>query len=62
MQAYLETSIELRVDPAKQYSGFFTDQQKAARDALEAAQNKLSAFQKEKQIIGSDDRLDLDTA
>ena len=60
VQAYLETSIELRVDPAKQYSGFFSDQQKAARDALEAAQNKLSAFQKDKQIIGSDDHLDLE--
>ena len=60
VQAYLETSIELRVDPAKQYSGFFSDQQKASRDALEAAQNKLSAFQKEKQIIGSDDHLDLE--
>jgi len=62
VQAFLETSIELRVDPAKQYSGFFTDQQKAARDALEAAQNKLSAFQREKQIIGSDDRYDLELA
>jgi succinoglycan biosynthesis transport protein ExoP len=62
VQAYLETSIELRVDPAKQYSGFFTDQQKAARDALETAQNKLSAFQKDKQIIGSDDRFDLEMA
>ena len=60
VQAYLETSIELRVDPAKQYSGFFTDQQKDARVALETAQNKLSAFQKEKGIIGSDDRFDLE--
>ncbi len=60
VQAYLETSIELRVDPAKQYSGFFTDQQKDARTALETAQNKLSAFQKEKGIIGSDDRFDLE--
>ena len=60
VQAYLETSIELRVDPAKQYSGFFTDQQKVARDALEAAQNKLSAFQKDKGIIGSDDKFDLE--
>ena len=60
VQAYLETSIELRVDPAKQYTGFFTDQQKDARTALEAAQNKLSAFQKEKGIIGSDDRFDLE--
>ncbi len=60
VQAYLETSIELRVDPAKQYSGFFTDQQKDARTALETAQNKLSAFQKEKGIIGTDDRFDLE--
>ncbi len=60
VQAYLETSIELRVDPAKQYTGFFTDQQKDARAALEAAQNKLSAFQKDKGIIGSDDRFDLE--
>jgi len=60
VQAYLETSIELRVDPAKQYSGFFTDQQKVARDALEAAQNKLSAFQKEKGIVGTDDHFDLE--
>jgi succinoglycan biosynthesis transport protein ExoP len=60
VQAYLETSIELRVDPAKQYSGFFTDQQKDARDALETAQTKLSAFQKEKGIIGTDDKFDLE--
>ena len=60
VQAFLETTIELRVDPAKQYSGFFTDQQKGARSDLEAAQNKLSAFQREKGIIGSDDRFDLE--
>ena len=60
VQAYLETSIELRVDPAKQYSGFFTDQQKDARAELETAQNKLSAFQKEKGIIGTDDKFDLE--
>ena len=60
VQAYLETSIELRVDPAKQYSGFFTDQQKDARTALETAQNKLSAFQRDKGIIGTDDKFDLE--
>jgi succinoglycan biosynthesis transport protein ExoP len=60
VQAYLETSIELRVDPAKQYTGFFNDQQKSARDALEAAQTKLSAFQKDKGMIGTDDHLDLE--
>ena len=62
VQAYMETSIELRVDPARQYSGFFSDQQKEARTALETAQNKLSAFQREKGIIGSDDHFDLETS
>ena len=62
VQAFLETSIELRVDPARQYSGFFTDQQKESRAALEAAQNKLSAFQREKGIVGSDDRFDLEAS
>ena len=61
VRAYLETSIELRVDPAKQYSGFFTDQMKESRDALTAAQVKLSNFQKEHGIIGTDDRMDIET-
>lgn len=60
LQAYLETSIELRVDPAKQYSGFFNEQAKEARDTLEKAQAKLSSFQREKGIIGTDDRLDVE--
>lgn len=62
VQAYLETSIELRVDPAKQYSGFFSEQQKTAHEALEAAQNKLTAFQREHGLIGTDDRFDLEMA
>ena len=62
VQAFLETTIELRVDPARQYSGFFTDQQKEARAALEAAQNKLSTFQREKGMVGTDDRFDLEAS
>jgi chain length determinant protein EpsF len=60
VQAYLDTTIELRVDPAKQYSSFFDVRAKEARDALEKAQNKLSAFQKEKGIIVTDERLDVE--
>lgn len=62
VQAYLKTSLELRVDPARQYSSFFDTQAKEARDALENAQRKLSAYQKEKGIIASDERLDVETA
>jgi len=60
VQAYLQTAVELRVDPAREYSGFFSKQVEDARKALEAAQNKLSDFQRENSIIGSGDRYDLE--
>ncbi|MDN3920864.1 chain length determinant protein EpsF [Roseateles violae] len=62
VQAYLETNLELRVEPAKQYSGFFDSRAKDARDTLEKAQSRLSEFQKEKGIIASDERIDVENA
>ncbi|MEO7852768.1 MAG: chain length determinant protein EpsF [Rubrivivax sp.] len=62
VQAYLQTALELRVEPAKQYSTFFDNRATEARDALEKAQSKLSAFQKENGIIASDERLDIENA
>lgn len=62
VQAYLQTVVELRVDPAKRYSSFFDNRAKEARDALERAQSKLSAFQKENGIIATDERLDVENA
>ncbi|MBL8351865.1 MAG: chain length determinant protein EpsF [Burkholderiaceae bacterium] len=61
-QAYIATTLELRVDPAKQFSSFFAAQSKDARDALERAQNRLSAFQRDKGIINADERLDVENA
>jgi uncharacterized protein involved in exopolysaccharide biosynthesis len=54
--------VDLRVDPARQYSSFFEQRSKAARDALEKAQTRLSAFEREKGIIASDERLDVENA
>jgi len=62
VQAYLQTNLELRVDPAKQYSAFFDNQAKEARERLEAAQARLSAYQKTKGIIATDERLDIENA
>jgi len=61
VQAYIETNLELRTDPAKQYSSFFDARAKMARDELEAAQNKVSAFQKAKSIIATDERFDVES-
>ncbi|XHS80381.1 chain length determinant protein EpsF [Burkholderiaceae bacterium UC74_6] len=60
VQAYIETNLELRTDPAKQYSSYFDARAKTARDELEAAQNKVSAFQKAKSIIATDERFDVE--
>ena len=62
VQAYMETSIELKIDPARQYSLFFNDQVKEARDTLEKAQLRLSHFQQEKELLVTDERLDIETA
>lgn len=62
VKAYVETSLELRVDPARQYSSFFEQRSKEAREALEAAQGRLSQFQKDKGITATDERLDVENA
>jgi len=60
VQAYLETAVELRVDPAREYSGFFSKQVDDARTALETAQQHLSKFQQAQGIIATDERFDVE--
>ena len=62
VQAYIDVTLDMRVDPAKDYSNFFENRSKEARQALENAQARLSTFQKEKGIIASDERLDIETS
>ena len=62
VRAYIDTAIDLRVDPARQYSAFFETRSKEAREALEVAQGRLSSYQREKGIIASDERLDVENA
>jgi polysaccharide biosynthesis transport protein len=61
VKAYMDTTVDLRNDPAKRYSTFFDSRAKELRDKVEAAQAKLSDFQKKNGIIGTDDRLDIET-
>ena len=62
VQAYIETALELRVEPARQYASFFDTRAKEAREALEKAQARYSSFQKDNGIFASDERLDIETA
>lgn len=62
VQAYIDTTLELRVDPARNYQQFFENRSREARERLEAAQSRVSAFQKAKGIIATDERLDVENA
>lgn len=61
-QAYLELSVDMRVEPARQYATWFDEQSKGLRSNLEQAQAKLSKFQREKGIVVTDERLDQEAA
>jgi succinoglycan biosynthesis transport protein ExoP len=61
-QAYIDTTIELKVEPAKRYARWFEEQGKTLRDHLEKAQNRLSEYQQQKGIVASEERLDNETA
>jgi protein tyrosine kinase modulator len=61
-QAYMETTLKLRTEPTKQAAQWFDEQLKGLRASFESAQAKLNAFQKEKGIIATDERLDVENA
>jgi chain length determinant protein EpsF len=59
-QAYMDVTLALRVDPTRQAAVWFDDQLKTLRADFEAAQSKLAKFQKDKGIIATDERLDVE--
>ena len=61
-QAYLDVNLELKLAPARQYASFFEEQSKAARQRLDQALAALSSYQKVNGLVGTDDRLDYETA
>ena len=60
--AYIETNLDLRIEPAKQTSDWFEKQLKGLRANLEQAQKTLSRYQQEKGIVAVDERLDVENA
>ena len=61
-QAAIETNIELKVEPAKQYASWFDQRSRALRADLEEKQKKLSDFQSKNGIVATDDKLDVENA
>jgi succinoglycan biosynthesis transport protein ExoP len=60
-QAYMDLTLDLRVQPARESAAWFDVQTKTAREALEAAQAKLSKYQQEKGITATDEKFDTES-
>lgn len=60
IQAYLDTTVELRIEPAKRFTGIFDEQIRQSREKLEAAQARLSDAQKDTGLLVTDERLDVE--
>jgi chain length determinant protein EpsF len=61
-QAYIDTNIALKMQMAKQFASGFEERERTLRAALQAKQKALSDFENQSGIIGTDDRLDVETA
>lgn len=62
VQGYINTNLEMKVGPARQTNTFFNEQIKTLKDNLERAQSRLSEYQREKGIIATDERLDVENS
>jgi len=61
-KAYVETNVELKADPARDFKVWFDARTAQVREQLEAAQSRLSEFQRKKGIIiASDEHIDVET-
>ena len=58
---YQKINIQLKVDPMKKASAYFSDQIKLLRDNVEVAQSRLSKYQQEHGIVSIDNRLDVES-
>lgn len=60
--AYIDANMELRQDPAKRVSSWYQTEIQQLRADLEKVQGQLSSYQRERGLVASDERLDVETA
>lgn len=61
VQSYIATNLEMKTAPARQTNTFFNEQIRTLRENVERAQANVSRYQREKGIVASDERLDVET-
>jgi chain length determinant protein EpsF len=61
-QAAIDTNIELKIEPAKQYAKWFDEKSRALRADVELKQKRLSDFENANGIVATDEKLDVENA
>ncbi|PXW97150.1 chain length determinant protein EpsF [Sphaerotilus hippei] len=62
VKAYVDTILELRIEPARQYNTFFDGRAKELREDYERAQARLSEYERQQGLLSSDNRIDIEEA
>lgn len=60
-KAYIQTNLDLRVEPAKQVAAWYDQQMEQLRQNLSEAQQKLTAYQRENGLLDSEERADVES-
>jgi chain length determinant protein EpsF len=61
-RAYMDTNVDLKVDPARQYAAWFEERSRALRADLEEKQQRLAEYEAKTGIVATDGRLDIENA
>ena len=61
-KAYIDTMLELRVEPTRQAAAWYDEQLKTLKANLEDAQSKLTTYLQRNGIVSTDERYDVDSA
>lgn len=61
VRAYMATSLEMRLEPARQYSQYFEERAAVLRAALERARAKLLDYQRANNLVITDEKINLET-
>jgi chain length determinant protein EpsF len=61
-QSYIQTSVELKVAPAKQYADWFKERSDELSSELAAKQRQLADFERDEGIVPTGERLDIEAS
>jgi chain length determinant protein EpsF len=62
VEAYVNTSIDLKVEPAKQYAHWYADRSRELQAELQVKQKRLSDYQSANGITATDEKLDIENS